>query len=239
MSELLTKRLRAAYELFALSMSNYLIDVGTDHAYLPISLCLDGLCERATASDIGVGPLERATVNINSNNLDDRIKTQLCDGIPRTLENARTGDKTAVSILGMGGELIVSILSSAKKELLEGSVCILQPMTHPETVRQYLASKGYRIIDERIESEGRRTYQLILVETKESEPYSVTDTEAYFGAVNIARLDEKLPHLIRSRKASLQRAVGGKKLSSLDTAHEEAEIKELDELLNKFGGTGQ
>ena len=36
------------------------IDVGTDHAYLPIALIQEGLCERALACDINKGPLERA-----------------------------------------------------------------------------------------------------------------------------------------------------------------------------------
>ena len=39
-------------------------DVGTDHAYLPIALCLDSKIRGAVASDINKGPIEKARENI-------------------------------------------------------------------------------------------------------------------------------------------------------------------------------
>ena len=41
-----------------------LADVGTDHAYLPIYLCLEGKISGGAVSDINRGPIERARENI-------------------------------------------------------------------------------------------------------------------------------------------------------------------------------
>ena len=43
----------------------FLIDVGTDHAILPIYLCLAGKLDSAIASDIRKDPLENAGRNIS------------------------------------------------------------------------------------------------------------------------------------------------------------------------------
>ncbi len=36
-----------------------LADIGTDHAYLPVWLCRNGVCPKAVAADINPEPLER------------------------------------------------------------------------------------------------------------------------------------------------------------------------------------
>ena len=44
-------------------------DVGTDHGYLPIYLILNGKANIAYASDIAIGPLNKAIENIHKYNL--------------------------------------------------------------------------------------------------------------------------------------------------------------------------
>ena len=50
-------------------------DIGTDHAYLPIYLALEGKITRAVASDINEGPLKSAKENIKKHSLDHIIDT--------------------------------------------------------------------------------------------------------------------------------------------------------------------
>ena len=54
----LTPRLAAAASFCR--QGAFVADIGTDHAYLPIALCLSGRARGAIASDINAGPVERA-----------------------------------------------------------------------------------------------------------------------------------------------------------------------------------
>ena len=58
----LSPRLAAAAEL--VRPNSFISDVGTDHAYLPIALCLDGKIRGGVVSDINQGPIDRAKDNI-------------------------------------------------------------------------------------------------------------------------------------------------------------------------------
>ena len=50
-----------------------LLDIGTDHAYIPIFLMESGKIEYAVASDINEGPYMRALLNIREHNLEKKI----------------------------------------------------------------------------------------------------------------------------------------------------------------------
>ena len=71
----LSKRLSAAADM--VRAGAVVADVGTDHAYVPIALCLSGRAVRAVASDINEGPLARARENIAARGLSARIDTEI------------------------------------------------------------------------------------------------------------------------------------------------------------------
>ena len=52
----LSKRLRMNASF--VTPGNRLADVGTDHGYIPIALCLEGVIPSALAMDVNPGPLE-------------------------------------------------------------------------------------------------------------------------------------------------------------------------------------
>ena len=56
-------------------------DIGTDHAYLPIYLTLEGRVSKAYASDINQGPIERANENIKKYGLENKILTKVVSGL--------------------------------------------------------------------------------------------------------------------------------------------------------------
>jgi tRNA (adenine22-N1)-methyltransferase len=128
-----------------------LADIGSDHAYLPIALCLENKIECALASDINEGPVAAAVANIRKNGLGDRIMAVRADGLDKTLDFA----PDCITVLGMGGELIVSILDKAPWVKNENITLVLQPMTHPEILRRSLLQNGYSIIDERLAREEK------------------------------------------------------------------------------------
>lgn len=60
-----------------------LLDVGTDHAFLPIFLAQRGKCTKAIAADIARAPLQRARENIKEHGLEDKIEVRQCFGLEK------------------------------------------------------------------------------------------------------------------------------------------------------------
>ena len=108
-----------------------LVDIGTDHAYLPAFLVENGICTEAIAADIGKGPLENAKKVVSvSKDLNEKITLRLSDG----LKEIRPDEAEDIVIAGMGGILISEILTSAPWVKDETKRLILQPMSHAEDV---------------------------------------------------------------------------------------------------------
>ena len=219
----LSKRLRAAADF--VRQGAYIADVGTDHAYLPIALCLEERVIGAVASDINEGPILRAREHISAYGLDTRIDTVLADG----LDEIGVYKPTDILILGMGGELIANIISRASFTKNEGIRLILQPMTHPEVLRRFLLDGGYSIIDETLAFEEKKVYQVICAEyTGKTQEYS--DIELLLGKKNIERGGELLDLTVKRFISVFSERLRGKRMSGADTSEEEKMLAELEEL---------
>lgn len=180
----------------------YACDIGTDHAYLPVYLVLIGRASRALASDINKGPVMRAKESVAKYGVTDKIDVVLSDG----LKGAEGYPVTDIIIAGMGGELIASILEDAKWVKNEKYRLILQPMTHAEILRKYLADNGFSIIDEDMvkDTGNNKIYQIICAEYSGRTENYTTD-ELYLGRYNIARGGEVLSELCaRLKKINLE-----------------------------------
>ena len=198
-------------------------DVGTDHAYLPIVLVGSGCATRAVASDIHQGPIERAAQHVAEYGLSDRIDTVLTDG----LEGIRPYAPTDIIIFGMGGELIARILSDAPWVKDTGIRLILQPMTHAECVRTYLAEQGFALVDEVLSRESGKIYQTIVAEYT-GEPYVIDEVTAELGRFANQKKDEPLRvPFITHRIEVLEAAAAGKERAGVDTAAERRYIEQL------------
>lgn len=57
------------------------LDVGTDHAYLPVYLSFHCLVSFCAATDIAQGPLKKAKEHIELWNMTDRIRTRQAPGL--------------------------------------------------------------------------------------------------------------------------------------------------------------
>ncbi len=155
------------------------------------------------------GPLERARANIRAYGLSDRIQTCLADGLCG-IESYAPDD---IFICGMGGELIVKIIDAAPFLRSKKIRLILQPMTHAETLRRYLADVGFDIVDEEIAVEkSGKVYQIIVAEYS-GVAYRLTEVECLLGRVNIKKGGSKLQTLA----AGILRAIDTK-IKGLRTA---------------------
>ena len=121
-----------------------LCDVGTDHGYVPIALVQGNIIPKAIAVDINKGPLERANEHIRANGLTEQITTRLSNG----LEAIHDGEVDSIVIAGMGGELVIHILTAGETVCRSAKELILQPQSEVSKVREYVRNTGYKIVDE-------------------------------------------------------------------------------------------
>lgn len=144
-----------------------LTDVGTDHAYLPAALLLEGRIAGAIASDVNEGPLARGRATARTYGLEDVLELRLSSG----LEEIQAGETDTVVIAGMGGELIAEILAQAP--WTRDVLLLLQPMTAQAVLRRWLLENGYVIQAETLVREGEKFYQLLTVRGgQETRPYT-------------------------------------------------------------------
>lgn len=131
-----------------------LCDVGCDHGYIPAYLVSNGIIPSAVACDINEGPLNSCKSLVADMGLEDKIKCVLSNG----LENIDENDVDDILIAGMGGELIVNIISAC--DWVKSKHIVVNPMTHPEIVRRYLYLNGYEIRNDIIVSDTKHHYSV-------------------------------------------------------------------------------
>lgn len=129
-------------------------DIGTDHAYIPIYLIQKGLCKRAVASDVRIGPVQVADRNIARYKLDEKIETRLGSGLSTLGEN----EADSIIIAGMGGTLLAELLDAGVQKACNAKVLILQPMNDLDVVRRWLYDHKFDIYDEEMVAEGNKIY---------------------------------------------------------------------------------
>lgn len=149
------QRLQAIYERVRPGVG--VIDVGTDHALLPVRLAQTGYPGRIFASDLREGPLSAARRSAGQAGVSDRIRFLLSDG----LEACPHGAVDTIVIAGMGGDLICGILDRAEWCWDSAYRFLLQPMTKPEVLRYFLSNNGFRIEDEALAEDDGTVYQII------------------------------------------------------------------------------
>lgn len=136
-----------------------LADVGCDHGYLSIFLVREQRVRRAVAMDINEGPLLRAREHISQERLGDYIETRLSDG----LEALSFGEADVAVIAGMGGSLMIDILSRGSDIAGGLRQLILGPQSELAAVRAYLRRMDYRIAAEDLVLEDGKYYPILRV----------------------------------------------------------------------------
>lgn len=221
----LTPRLARAADF--IRYGAFVADIGTDHAYLPISLCISGRIRGAVASDINAGPVERACDNVKKYGLDKKITVMKADG----LSGIEVYAPDDVTILGMGGELIARIISEAPWTKAPNIRLCLQPMTHAEILRNFLNENGYSVIDEALVKE-EKIYQLILAEYKgKSEEY--TNAELYLGKKNIERGGSLLKCFAERQAKTLKKCINAKESAGADASPERMLLTDISAIIGR------
>lgn len=197
------------------------IDVGTDHAYLPIYLVSEGIVSRAVACDINQGPLESAKEHIRAAGLENQIDTFLTDGL-QGLDDFGADD---IMIFGMGGELIIKILQEAPWVRDEGVGLILQPMSRANLLREYLVENGFEILGESLSRSGRIYQTIHACFCGKNSHY--TEEELLLGRRNIEKNPPLFADFVAHELAVCRRVLQGKEQSASADTEEERRMVEI------------
>ena len=193
-------------------------DIGTDHAYLPIHLVREGIVKSAVAADINLGPILSARANIESVGLNEHIQTVQTDGL-HGIEQYAPDD---VLIFGMGGELIVKILSEAPWVKNGAIGLILQPMSRANLLRKWLLENGFSILGESL-TDPNKFYQTIYARF-DGVGAQYTEEELLLGRKNIEENPPLFLEFVKHELAVHQKILCGKALSASSDASKEQAV---------------
>lgn len=161
-------------------------DIGSDHGYLLKSLLLAGRIEFGIAIENKPAPFENSRRSLAGL----AAEVRLADGLAGLQPNEANG----LSMCGMGGELIVRILSDFPDRIPD--TVVLQPNNRAEAVRQWVRENGFHLIDERL-VHHRKTYFVLVCQRSHAASDPVYDDLNATDALLFG------PHLIRRRDPAL------------------------------------
>lgn len=153
----LSARLQALADM--VSKGNRICDVGCDHGWVSIYLIQTEIASKVFAMDVRKGPLERAKEHIQQYHLETYIETRLSDG----LHNLQQGEADAMVCAGMGGPLMIKILTEGREKAKAMKELILQPQSEIAMFRKFLRENGYRIVEENMILEEGKFYPMMRV----------------------------------------------------------------------------
>lgn len=163
-----------------------LLDIGSDHAYLPITALKEGIIDGAICGEVVEGPYLASKSNVAAYGYQNAIDVRLGDG----LSVVRDDDEIdTVTICGMGGPLIASILESGLREMTIRPKLVLQANTYTYPIRKVLNDDGYRIIDEMIIKDKHHYYEIIVAEYNNGPDISYSHLELTYGPYFLERRD--------------------------------------------------
>lgn len=162
-------------------------DIGSDHAYLPCYAINNKIAKFAIAGEIVEGPYQTALHQVIASELEEKISVRKGDG----LEVINPGEVDCITIAGMGGSLITSILERGKNRLIGVERLILQPNVGAHHIRRWCLQNNWKLIDEEILEEDEKIYEILVAEKiKDATPYSLTESEVLFGPYLIKEKNE-------------------------------------------------
>ena len=188
---------------------NCVADVGTDHGYLVVALVLAGIAKDGIATDINQMPLDTAIAHIATNGLDDRIRAVCTDGLTGV-----DNKPDAVTIAGMGGELIAHIIDSWEHSKRTNVDFYLQPMTKVEKLRDYFYENGYQIIEEKCCVAANRPYSVMHVKYVGEENQVKIDS-LYVGSIRKPYTTEDIEYLSLAYRR-MRKKIDGMKTSLIE-----------------------
>lgn len=205
-----------------------MIDVGTDHGYLPVFLASNGYPGNIFASDIRPKPLEAARRSAEAAGVTERISFLLCNG----LDKCDPEKVDTIVIAGMGGDTVCGILDRAEWCMDERYRLVLQPMTKQHVLRYWLINNGFEIVSESLVKDGGVIYPILAARFGGS--MSLSDAELFVGKLDLVQSSEYFNEYLSRQISRVEAVLAGIRRS--DTAGISCRQKLLEEILAQLKG---
>lgn len=199
-------------------------DIGCDHAFVSIYLALHKVADHVIASDVRTGPCDIAEANIAKWGVKDMVELRLGDG----LETIEAGEADTIIMAGMGGLLMLDILTRGRNVVACAKHLVLQPQSEVEQVRRYISENGWRVSDEVMVKDAGKYYVVIGVDCdKAADRHNEDIDEVYYryGRMLIENKSGVLAEYLEDRYRSLTDIV-----EHIEEAGTESARLRLDEL---------
>lgn len=206
----------------------FFIDIGSDHARLPIYLVQNGIVAQAIASDVAQGAVEQGRTHVTEYGLEAHIEVRLGNG----LERIDLPCEADIAICGMGSDSICAIIDAKPEVKQSGIRLLLQAMTDTPVLRRYLAENGFDIETEACVFADGRYYQC-MVAAFTGRFCSLSLAEAELGVVNIEQRSKTFLDYVRKRKQRLEKWLPIKQRAGEDTVEQEALLAIYNEVLQR------
>jgi len=214
---MLNKRLNAVKEL--IEPCDVLMDVGSDHGFLPLNLLLNEVIKKAVIGDLNNGPLDQAKKNFRDYSTLNSVFV-VSDGISAYLDKL-----DAVVIAGMGFETIQSILIQDINRFKDIPQIIIQSNTKVDKLREFLNKNNFMIQDELLVKDRKYYYPVLKVKYNQ-DCLALNQKELLFGPILIKKNSDLFKdYLLFNRSIEEKILKAQNKESSL-------RIQLIDDLLN-------
>ena len=154
-----------------------LLDVGSDHAYLPAYLAIHHVIQHGIASEVAKGPYTNMVNEIKSTGLEKMLTPRLANGLHAITLSDHVN---VIMISGMGGELIKDILDQGQAKLANHPLLILQPNVDAYILRKWLMMHHYQLIHETIVDDHHEIYE-IMVAKWTTQSFKYNHQQLFFG----------------------------------------------------------
>ena len=194
----------------------FVMDVGADHGLLELYLLDNKHLKGLIAVENKKGPfqiLEKAVKHRG-------VTCSLSDGIETITDSVDT-----VVIAGMGGHLIIDILTKDKSKLNKVNKIVVDAHNDIEFVRREIVKLGYEISKEKIVHEGKFYFVISFIKGKTD--YSQSEYEFGFNIKDDPNFVSYKEYELSKMESELQKAKSATKLDEVKIKSLSAKIERL------------
>jgi tRNA (adenine22-N1)-methyltransferase len=172
-----------------------LVDIGSDHGQLLQTLYLQGFAFPLYGSELSPSSFQSLKKSVE----DYPFHLYQADGLNHLPDKVDT-----IVIAGMGGLLIIDILTKGIAALSKVQTLVLGPQRDVQKVRQWLAKYGWMITEEKFVLESEKGYPLLVAK---SGKMTLTAIEATYGPILISKGDPIFLEWLKLEKLALSKAL--------------------------------